>query len=129
MQIGITIRAYDLDGEDLGEIHLPAPVLVGDVPGGQRQPPDRRRVGSSPRIGTLTWSESARADHAATARAALEREGRPLRDGPRLAGSGFPLRGQHVHAVRLEVDDPATASYGPTGRSKPGLNAKVPVTS
>ena len=25
------MRAYDLDGAEIGEIHLPAPVLVGDV--------------------------------------------------------------------------------------------------
>ena len=30
-QIGTTIRAYDLHGEDVGQIQLPAPVLVGDV--------------------------------------------------------------------------------------------------
>ena len=35
-------------------------------------------------------------------------EGRPLRDGPRLTCSGFRLRGQHVHVVRLEVEDAAT---------------------
>ena len=29
--LGITVRAYDLDGEDLGQISLPAPVLVGDL--------------------------------------------------------------------------------------------------
>jgi hypothetical protein len=29
--IGITIRTYDPNGEELGEIHLPTPVLVGDV--------------------------------------------------------------------------------------------------
>ena len=25
------MRTYDLDGEDLGELHLPTPVLVGDL--------------------------------------------------------------------------------------------------
>ena len=28
---GIKVRAYDLDGDDLGEVHVPLPVLVGDV--------------------------------------------------------------------------------------------------
>ena len=29
--LGINLRAYGRDGEELGEIHLPTPVLVGDV--------------------------------------------------------------------------------------------------
>ena len=29
--LGISLRAYGLDGEELGELHLPDPVLVGDI--------------------------------------------------------------------------------------------------
>lgn len=28
---GIKVRAYDLEGGDLGEVHLPLPVLIGDL--------------------------------------------------------------------------------------------------
>jgi hypothetical protein len=28
---GIRVRAYDLTGGDLGAVHLPLPVLVGDI--------------------------------------------------------------------------------------------------
>ena len=36
------------------------------------------------------------------------REGRPSRDGPRLSRSWLRLRGEHVHALRVEVEDIAT---------------------
>ena len=38
-QIGITIRASILDSEDLRQIHLPTPVLVGDVAAFEHGPP------------------------------------------------------------------------------------------
>jgi len=31
-QVGITVRAYDLDGEDLGQIYVPAPSLSEACP-------------------------------------------------------------------------------------------------
>lgn len=30
-KIGIRLRAYDHDGDELGEISLPTPVVVGDI--------------------------------------------------------------------------------------------------
>jgi len=30
-QTGTKVRAYDVGGDDLGEVHLPLPILVGDV--------------------------------------------------------------------------------------------------
>ena len=36
---GIRVRACDLDGGDLGDVHLPLPVLVGDLVAFDEGPP------------------------------------------------------------------------------------------
>jgi hypothetical protein len=57
---GIRVRAYDLTGGDLGAVHLPLPVLVGDIVAFDEACPTRSWPCCTPTTAGRSESESAR---------------------------------------------------------------------